>query len=381
MSESAVIPPDSRQASSRAVLFQHYQQVLDLVDEALRTLSGKKIESFEEIKNIEKLYKNAKALLLEMEQTPGRDLVANKLLRIYQLMEKARHNLYVAEYNEKSHFLIQMLHQAERALENNENDKALRMYTQMHDIFGQLPQPNTLDAEKYQNLQRQIQQFYQKVMFTKEIEYDVQVNKIVLRINNLIDHCQNSMREDKAFAEKLYQDILEVYEQFPSKLIEKKLHLQHKIQDLREQLDGTSHQAEMYQVSGELLDMLRTSEHLKSQQAFKDLMRGLANLYDHKETGNLEGARQSYEEARKAFFALEGEKERIHKLMCKARDSLILLAEVGKLKQLEDKAEAQVQLAQLRRMTLDYNAQYPSDTAFTDKIYRDCEDVQRILQE
>ncbi|HIG96519.1 TPA: hypothetical protein HA249_06575 [Candidatus Woesearchaeota archaeon] len=381
MSETEGIPdihPDV--PPSRAVLFQHYQQILDLVDQALHALSGKNIESFDEIKNIEKLYKNAKALLLEMEQTPGRDLVANKLLRIYQLMEKARHNLSVAEYNEKSHFLMSLLHQAERALENNETDKALRMYMHMKDIFDHLPQTNTLDTEKYQNLQRHLQQIYQKVMFTKEIEQDVQVNKIMLRISSLIEHCQNSITEDKAFAEKLYQDILEVYEQFPGRLIEKKLHLQHQIQDLREQLDGTTPQAEMYQVSDELLGMLRTSDHLKSQQAFKDLMRGLADLYDHKETGNLDGARQSYEEARKAFFALDGEKDKIHKLMCKARDSLILLAEMGKVKQLQDKAEAQVQLAQVRRMSLDYNAQYPEDHKFTDRLYQECDEVGRILQ-
>jgi len=137
MSETEGIPdihPDV--PPSRAVLFQHYQQILDLVDQALHALSGKNIESFDEIKNIEKLYKNAKALLLEMEQTPGRDLVANKLLRIYQLMEKARHNLSVAEYNEKSHFLMSLLHQAERALENNETDKALRMYMHMKDIYA-----------------------------------------------------------------------------------------------------------------------------------------------------------------------------------------------------------------------------------------------------
>src|SRR3989338_8174784 len=348
MSETEGIPdihPDV--PPSRAVLFQHYQQILDLVDQALHALSGKNIESFDEIKNIEKLYKNAKALLLEMEQTPGRDLVANKLLRIYQLMEKARHNLSVAEYNEKSHFLMSLLHQAERALENNETDKALRMYMHMKDIFDHLPQTNTLDTEKYQNLQRHLQKIYQKVMFTKEIEQDVQVNKIMLRI---------------------------------SSLIEQKLHLQHQIQDLREQLDGTTPQAEMYQVSDELLGMLRTSDHLKSQQAFKDLMRGLADLYDHKETGNLDGARQSYEEARKAFFALDGEKDKIHKLMCKARDSLMLLAEMGKLKQLQDKAEAQVQLAQVRRMSLDYNAQYPEDHKFTDRLYQECDEVGRILQ-
>lgn len=371
-----------KEHEKKVTLFHHYQQVLEVVDEALHALLNKKIKSFDELKDIEKLYKNARALFLQMPQSKGRDVIGTKLLKIYQIMEKTRHNLYVAEYNEKAHFVVNLLHQAELELEDNNTKKAMKIYTQIVDVFSHLPETNKLDKEKQQNLKRQIKELHQKISFSQEIDYDTKLNKIMYRIHNLMQLCEQASKTDKAKAEKIFNDLTEVYDHLPEGLINKKVEIQQKIEQLRAKLTGTEETSlEEFQLPSFLVFALHQHEHLKSQEAFKELIRGLANLHDHKETGNLQAAQHSYEQARKAFFELEGEKEKLHKLVIKARDSLILLSEAEKLKNMKEKSDIAVHLAKIRRMTLDYNATYPEDTAFTDTVYKKCDAFSKVVDE
>ena len=378
-------PATNQTANQPTTPFADYQAVLELVDDALQTLTTEKIQDFAELKAIEKLYKNAKALHADMPQTAGRDIATQKLLRIHQIIETTRHNLRVAEHNEKANFLVNLLHRAELELEENNTEQAMKIYGQMKDVFAHLPETSKLDTAKHNNLQRQLQQLYQKIMFAREIEQDVRLSKVLFRLEKLINMCRKTAETNKSTAERLYLDIVQVYDHLPEDATDRKIILKEKLLSLRKYLDGEQEPAaEEHKMSTDLIAALHAADKLKEQQSFKELINSLSNLYDHKEMHNLKAATEHYEQARRHFFALEGsekEKKYMHKLMCKARDSLLLLTEIEKLQSMKEQSAASVQLASLRRMALEYNSVYPEDSKFTDSVYQKCKLVGDVLGE
>ncbi len=380
----AAAKPTSNQAGQLHVQAEYYNRVLESVEQATHTITAQPLTTIAELKKVYDLYEHAKSVCTMLPHSSGRALAQEHLLFLYKYIVDSRQMIISEDFNTKTSLLVNLIDKATRRMEENKSTDTARLYGKAQELFAALPEEPLL-AHKKENMRRHLDELHQRMVHAAEIEQEQRAYRQFHAIETLLQRAAQQCSSNPAGARKIYDDIVAAYRglQVPPHLLSQKAALRKHIHTLEGNLkpEKKEYYVPPEQIfSPELVGLIAGTHSLKTQPGFLALIKLLTSIESCR-VEQVDETRESFFTAKKIAVALHGDKRVLNPCFAKIRSRLELLAALEKIRHARSTGEIHAVLAQVQRRTLDYNARYPHDHAFTDRVYGETVLLQAVLDE
>ncbi len=360
-------------------------RILRAIEGASHAVTTSKLSNFDEVREAQGLYQRSKELYETLPYSKGSARAYKHLMTLHRFIVDSQRVLDGEEFDRKSLFLVNLIHKAGEKLDGNNTERAMQLYSKAMDVFSSLSSQITLQHKK-DNMQKNLKQLYEKIMFHKELEQERKAHKVLHSLEVLLQRCSELLVKDKKTARKLLGDIQKVYgaAHIPDTLLWKKAGIKKQVDTIQQTLAGKTKSAppnELF-LSDELHALITADHGLKDHARFEEFVQNVREIemcgIDH-----FDEARKHFEIAKNVATHIQADKKAhrtIGACLAKIRRRFEILAGLERVKHAKHRGDTQKHLAIVQRDTLEYNKRHPREQAFTDKIYEQCALLHSVVE-